>query len=244
MDKERYSNDPITEALLEIGISSLKDTAHSDLREAFTELSDSYSVRADLVNFTTKASFSSEPSATASKDAFGLVLISNEEKKKIEVRKDAFIYGQLAPYPGWDEFSREARRGWDVFRRCTQPDRIPQINLRFINRFHFPVNNDIRKYLKVFPVVSDELSKYQQAFFLQTQMMLPDFKAVAVINEATVEAAIPDHTSILLDVNIMRMADIHVSDEGLWHLIANFRKVKNEVFESLITDETRRALRR
>jgi len=243
MENERYRNDPITEALLEIRIVTAKEMGPAGLREVFACLSGSYTVQGEILSVRTEASFGEKVSAAADQKPSGIVLIGENGKQKIEARQDAFVYGQLAPYPGWEAFQTEARRIWSMFRPYAQPEQIPQIGLRFINRFHFPFGSAIDKYLRIFPVLSEDLLEKQRGFFLQTRMVWPEYKAVSVVNEATVDPAIPNHSSVLLDIDTIRAEEISAEDNELWGLISDFRKVKNKIFESLITDETRRALR-
>ena len=64
-----------------------------------------------------------------------------------------------------------------------------------------------------------------------------------IINTGSAQPALPDHVSFLLDFEVFKDLDAPISDSKTWYRLNEMRKLKNHMFESLITDKARALIR-
>ncbi len=58
-------------------------------------------------------------------------------------------------------------------------------------------------------------------------------------NTGLVSSPLIGHVSFLLDIDVARINDVPQSETELWTMIANMRVLKNQLFESSITQRAR-----
>jgi uncharacterized protein (TIGR04255 family) len=241
----RYNNDPIVEALVDIVATPSVDITEAIWKDMHSQIASEYPTINALVNVESEVSFEPHFGASARQIPAGVAVISGNGKRMLKAQRDRMTFSVLAPYPGWEDFRKEARRLWRIYEDFTKPAEVRQVSVRYINRFDLPRNLPVSDFLQFYPFLPRNLKLANatlSAFFLQTQIEIPDAKASVIFNESTVPAPAPDLASLLLDIGIFRSAELANDDLFLWGLIDQFRVLKNEVFEAVITDKTREML--
>ncbi len=245
--KERtgYSQDPITEALLDIRIDSTIQPSQSGLDEMLVQFDGEYPQTAQMIDVVSQVSFGAQVRASAQQVPVGVARRSADNQRMLRAQADGMSFSELAPYSGWESFHAQAQIFWRAYRQYVQPAQIKQLSLRYINRFHLPQNAPLQSYLQIYPCFATEvLSEEGQVsgFFLQTQIARPDYRATVLINEATVPSETPGTGLVLLDINVFRVEDLPNDEVELWEIFGSLKQLKNTVFESLITEQTRKEL--
>lgn len=238
----RYNRDPITEALLDIRIAPSVQITQEGLLAALSPLSADYPESGQLLDFVSEFSIGAQVGASVRQAPVGIARLSADKNQMLRAQTDGVTFNRLSPYPGWEAFRDEARRLWNAYCAYTQPQEIRQISVRYINRLDLPGEAFVKEYLNLFPAIPDNLPGPMEGFFIQMQIALPELKATALLNEATVPSPVSEKGSALLDITILRASELKNDEEFLWDLFDQFRMHKNRIFESLITDKTRRLI--
>ena len=163
------------------------------------------------------------------------------------VRRAAFAYVALAPYPGWSEFRRQARDKWDTVKAITGVKQIARLGLRYINRLDVPPTTlangmqgvKIQTYLRMYPEAPEDNLPAFSRFFMQGEIPLANSTSVALVNVSSGASLVPDRLSFALDIDVSRSVSLPQHDGKLWAMLDDMRAEKNLIFEACITDAAR-----
>jgi len=151
---------------------------------------------------------------------------------------------RLAPYQGWETLRDKSKEIWHIWRETTSISLVSRIGTRTINRIDIPLSNnsqiDLQSYVTVFPQLPKELNQAWTAYLLQVS--LPTHKDgwnVTITSNLLPMSPLIKHLSILLDIDVFRTTEIPSKDDDFWAVVEEARAIKNHIFESCITNETR-----
>lgn len=236
-----YPNAPITEAVIDIQVTSLVSV--DVLAQAHAGEEANYPTIAKLNSTTSEMVFGPEmhAAATATSQPIGYLYRSVDGVQIYQARTNGYTFSRLAPYPHWLEFSREARRLWDTYRSIAKPSAITRVAVRYVNRIDIPLPlQSFGDYLRTAPQLSPDLPEGLSGYFMQLTFPLIDIQGEGIINQTIIEPAKPGVVSVVFDIDIFRMVDLPDSEDQLWALLEQLRQMKNRVFEACITDNARR----
>ncbi len=238
--QRRYPKAPITEAIIDVRVTPVDGVPVSELRNAHLGQEVAYP-RVEALNVAVgHMEVGEQVSTTATTKQVGFWFRSADEKQLYQARLDGFSMNRLMPYESWDSFRAEARRLWDVYRSVANPESVIRIAVRYINRLDIPLPfRDFKDYLRTVPEVSADLPQGLTGYFMQLLLPQDDIKAVAMLNEALIEPAVPNVASVVLDIDLFRTAELPTSDDGVWSLFEELHVRKNDIFEACITDQAR-----
>lgn len=239
-----YSRAPIVEAIFDIQVELPSSFDLTSLLKCQNKVKADYPKRKKAQQFTGEFLFGDQDkvSTSASSEQVGYVFSSEDENQMFQVKPTGFTYNRLAPYPGWDAFFAEARRLWEEYRKVARPREYKRVALRYVDRFDFPSTKmKMETYFRTYPEVSRDLPQEMHGFFFQYGTVFEKVSAKAMITQTIVPPAMPGHTSIILDIDLFRTADLP-SGNDLWPLFETLRSLKNEVFEACITDAAREVI--
>lgn len=236
-EKAPYPNAPITEAVLDIRVQLPPDVGTPELLKAHEGEEAAYPLRETMVIM----QVSHGPDGTHSRQHEGGYRFKSTDGLNIyQARLDGFTMNRLAPYEHWEKFRTEARRLWNVYREHTRPARVTRLAVRYLNRIDMPLPmNDFDEYLRTLPLVSPDVPQALGGFFMQLTIPLDAINSLAIINENMTEPARPNVASVVLDLEISRLADVPQDEAGMWEFIEELRTWKNRLFEGSITDKAR-----
>lgn len=180
---------------------------------------------------------------TSKEQSVGWRLMNRDQTEVVVLQDDRLIIGQLAPYPGWEEFSRRVRRDYELL-KSEVGFRLPiRVGVRAINRIDVPEASYLSagpgQFLRCAPPTPPYGTKRIDAFLTQIENGLDDNGNKAKVVVATVFPLVPGTTALLLDIDVFNNSKLPDSDAGIWHLADSLRSYKNEIFESSITDRAR-----
>lgn len=243
MQQTHYSKAPITEAVIDLKVNLAADTNVSALEGLAGSLQQDYPERQDLMIIQGQFQGGQNVAATASQSLTGYRYISEDKKQILQAKLDGFSFSRLAPYKNWESFRDETQRLWALYVTAIQPEGIQRLAVRYINRLDLPLPlEDFKDYLQTVPEISSALPQGLSNFFLQLEIPQEDLQGTLVLNEALIPPASGDVVSVVLDIDLFCLVDFSCYDDTLWDLLEKLRVRKNEVFESCITDKTRRLL--
>lgn len=237
-----YPKAPIHEAIFDIKVSGVENTdiksyqelSHNALSEfpntdKRIQLSGRFKVdqeKQDVVNESKK------------KNILGVIYSNPNENIKVQFRKDGYTLNMLKPYSNWNEFSSIAFKYWQVYKREIKPTEINRIALRYINKIVLPLKGlDFNTYFRNMPEMPTVLKQAYSDFFLRIESQCKDSNNNAIIIR-TFNKPNNKELPFILDIDVYRREDISEGNiKGHFELL---RKNKNDIFESLITDKTRK----
>ena len=185
-----------------------------------------------------------EVSANATQQHHGHAFKSKDRLQIVQTRLDGFGFSRLAPYQSWESFRDEARRLWAIYRTVVQPTRVTRVAVRYINRLDLPLPfDDLTDYLRTVPEVAPDLPQGLAGYFMRLVIPNDDIESVLVINQALIEPTTEDMSSVILDFDLSRQANLPSDEDALWTIFDVLRERKNEVFEACITDRARELFR-
>lgn len=170
----------------------------------------------------------------------GIRLSSLDMNKILLAWPNTLSISQLAPYPGWEAYFERFKHDWKIWKRTLGFRELKRVGLRYINRFDIPfIDGKIRHedYINIYPKLPGDWPLHQYAL----QLTLPlQNNIMAQINSAIIESPLLNHLSIVFDLDLMNYSDPPLNDDGIFELLEFMRHQKNEIFESVITDTSRR----
>ena len=128
-------------------------------------------------------------------------------------------------------------------RRIARPRGYKRLALRYIDRFDFPFPTvKLETYFRTYPEVSRDLPQLMAGFFFRFNLPINDITATATITQTMVESTTPEHSSVILDIDLYRTESLPSGNE-LWPLFETLRIWKNKIFEACLTDSARELIR-
>jgi uncharacterized protein (TIGR04255 family) len=247
-----YDKAPITEAIIDIQVKTTGIVSLSELAKLQDRVGGAYPERKALMTASVTLGGddpeNTEFKAQTSREERGWAFIGAGGRYIWQARRDGFSLGRLAPYERWQPFRIEAQRLWTLTREALQPTEITRVAVRYINRLELPLPiGDFKDYLRTVPEVSPKLPQALANFFLQVQFPLEDIGGMATISQTILPPMSPEAAlttlAVLLDIDVYRMGNVPLDDDGMWALFEQLRRHKNDVFEGCITDLTRELIR-
>lgn len=235
-----YVSPPIVEAAAQLSFSEA-----IDLREVtdFTDnLSKSYPTKNERADIAAQVDVASgEVKADIKKVGFELRDV--EGSKVVIAQTTSVAFSQLAPYPGWEEYSAWLMDGFSQLHKTIGPRKISRIGLRFINRIDVPFVNGlayIENYINVYPKSlnhgGDNFTRYLVAFSREVEGTENKFNIMV----GSTETPVPLHAGIQLDIDAYSETPTAFNLKQVRSKFDELRGLKNIVFEQTITDEARK----
>ncbi|OYU41353.1 MAG: hypothetical protein CFE33_04715 [Pseudorhodobacter sp. PARRP1] len=182
-------------------------------------------------------------SASASGEKVGIEL-RNEDSSRIIIFEGGYVLlSNLAPYPGWESFSKWILDELTTIRKMVGPIDIGRVGTRFNNRIDVSYDSSGLAYTESFisihpqpfPVGGADFTQFYIGFTKQYE----DSDLMYTLQCGTSESPVPGHVSISLDIDAYIEGFGAFNLDRIKHRLAELRNLKNGVFESAITDAAR-----
>ena len=183
--------------------------------------------------------------ATVEQTPGGYRAKSTDQADIVLLFPDGIATARLAPYLGWEHVRERAHKAWTEWRKQVTPRILKRIGIRYVNRIDVPINQarilEIDAYLSFGPRVPD-FSKWPLSGFLVQATRPTDLEywSVSITSTIMSPAALINHVSMVVDIDVFRTEQIPSKDADLWNCIDAVRPLKNAIFEACITDEARK----
>ena len=238
-----YVRNPITEAIIDFQVELPDEVMAADLDRCEDSAYPSKHVLAETVGQFDIGPTASPTSSSTTSRAVGFLFKSGDEKQLYQVRLGGFTVNRLSPYEGWESFSGEACRLWAIYRRVAWPRKVTRLAVRYVNRLDIPQGAEMKDYLRTSPDVSPDIHQGLTNFFMQMTIPQADIRSTLILNEAAGPLGQDGAASVILDIDLFRVADLGEDEDWLWEFLERLRERKNQIFEACITDRMREAFR-
>lgn len=234
----RYKKAPILEAVLEFRWA--QSASLDDLNEVLTlEAFDSFEAPKPRVQIDAAVNVeANEFSHRQSQMGFEAALRDGSEIVFLEKQK--FVFVQRAPYDRWEHFSARALSLLSATASSLKIDEFSRVGIRFVNRIDIPgpkVDTDDYVTIKFDGPRHDRgiVEEFQMRVVKPTEKEGIHYALVL----ATTASPLPDHSAILLDIDVFTIRPLPAKGEELQRTLADMRTEKNDIFEECLTDKSR-----
>jgi uncharacterized protein (TIGR04255 family) len=177
------------------------------------------------------------------KSSLSAHLFRNQEGNQlVQVRQRGFSFNRLAPYGGLDEYLPEIERVWGIFVELTQPVKVRQVSLRYINRILLPINGE-RLILSEYFQVSPQLPPQSNLIFTGFLNQHSAIEAVTGHGANIILNGLPsenDTLPVLFDIQVHAASGGEAEDwPWIRQQILSLRDLKNRIFENTLTEKCR-----
>jgi uncharacterized protein (TIGR04255 family) len=234
-----YKRPPVIEALIDLQF----DPPHSE--KELKALRSKYGPFYDLID-TQEFEVAIEPNGgvTSKINKSGFKGTSSDGTDILVVQKAGLTTSRIPPYPAWDSVFSLARRNYDLHRAAVGHRAVTRIGIRYVNRIDVPdadmPADGARGLLNFLPSTPQSLEISPSTFSARVEFASKKTGFLIILQSSTLPPALINHTSYLLDIDVIKNADLPQKPEDIWNLIGSSRIEKNAIFESSITDALRK----
>jgi uncharacterized protein (TIGR04255 family) len=248
MQRDRYKNPPIEEALIEFRFVpsqewdlTMPGRLHMELRGAYP----GKPRQQNLVQAALVAQPGLGPNVQVREGLAKVQLVTEDGTRLVAIGPDVLSVHVLRPYQrdsgasGWDEFRPRIVEALSRYWGVAEPRGVARVGLRYINKITIPeATVDVTRYLRAAPPRVEGLPEQLSGFVGRVEYLCPGDVRL-VVSHATVDAP-PDHVAFLVDIDLITNSDDVMDLEGALEKADELRARERVVFEALITDDTRR----
>ena len=247
MERRRYKNPPIEEALVEFRFEpsqewdlTMPGRLHGELREAYRGKPRQQNVvQASLV-----AQQGQAPNFAVREGLGKVQLVTDDASRLVAIGPDVLSVHMLRPYQrdeegsGWDEFRPRIVEALSAYWDVAEPNGVQRIGLRYINKVVIPESiGEVARYLKAAHPSVEGLPEQLGGFVGRVEYVYPDDLRL-VVSHATVEAP-ESQVAFLMDIDLIWQSNEAVDKDRALAIADDLRARERDVFEALITDDAR-----
>jgi uncharacterized protein (TIGR04255 family) len=245
-------NPPIVEALVEIrGTWGVREVLPSTFESIKAELSADYPESETRLKLEARIEVaSSQVEIQRPSEFHGVFLKAPSSNRLVQLRVDGFAFSQLKPYRTGEALLEEALAIWKMYAEVVRPTAVTRIALRYINRLSLPFTHgdQFSRFLTAAPSSPEGAPQSVSEFFsrvvthpwpAETPVAPDGDETVAIITQKLAREGVS--TMVTLDIDAFKVGPSLVhSIDGLRTELETLRKLKNEIFFALLTEEALR----
>jgi uncharacterized protein (TIGR04255 family) len=170
-------------------------------------------------------------------------LSSSDEADILTIQVESLSWARLAPYEGWDPFVARASRDFEILHKILGYRKLTRIGVRYINRLDVPRDGPIVRYedyLKINIAIPEQWETIQNYGWRFEK----DFNGLrAIVQSAIAEPEVPETGAFILDIDVINLGDVPARSDALFTSLGEMRMLKNEIFETSITEKARESFK-
>lgn len=233
-----YKNAPIVEAIFDVKVNQTQGGLEA-LEKIGDLVREHYPVKKARIDFqgSLKIAEGKAPETKSESKKIGFIYANEDSTRQFQARLNGFTFNMLSPYTNWSDFSQEAFRLLEKYREVANPSDITRIALRYINKIMLPYPfKKFEDYIINMPSIPQSLPQTYERFLMQIQVPVED-NIRTIITETIEPLSEGNKLPFLLDIDVVD-TDVH-SFDVLESKFGKLRELKNNIFESCITDKSR-----
>jgi uncharacterized protein (TIGR04255 family) len=168
----------------------------------------------------------------------GFELTLKDGSQIVIIESDKFVFVQRAPYDQWQNFSQRALSFLEPVALGLGVSEFNRIGVRFVNRIDIPQVSGANVNTDDYITVKFDGPRQDRGVVREFQMRVvkPTLKdgISYALGVATSASLLPDHTSIILDIDVFTEGPTPASGEVFAKVLSEMRDEKNEIFHSCL----------
>jgi uncharacterized protein (TIGR04255 family) len=249
MDRRRYKNPPIEEAVCDFQFAPGVDWDPTLPGRLYEKLKDTYGEKPrqlQLVESQLQGPNSEGSPSFSLRHQFGktrIQLLAENGTRIVGISEHQLSIHMLRPYTKWEDFRPRIMQALAAYREIANPEGVTRLGLRYINRIVINQSNpELGEYFTIppkFPQV--EPPTRMLAFFNRKETEFLDKPIRIVVTFADVEPRSSENASYLLDLDIICIrTDDPIPLDDVPEVMEDMKNRHRDVFESLVTEASRR----
>lgn len=243
---EHFAKAPIILSILQFRYKTIENFNSNSLKEKGVLINSDYPeirerfvqqihFKANKPNGTTNVSLDD-------KKIDGVQFISKDKKKNLVIGKDRFTCEMHGNYSGWEEFSTEARKLWELFQNELSGIHLTGLSLRYVNRINLPGDfHDISDYFTTY-IQSSSGEHLLNTFQLKYTTNEPENKLTIHVGHV-LEPQIEGNYPYLFDIDVIYASSIQNDSKTIWEIFDTLRGKKNYIFNDGLTEKSKNLIR-
>jgi uncharacterized protein (TIGR04255 family) len=249
MERRKYRKPPIEEAVCDLQFAPGTDWDPTMPGRIYEKLRGTYNEKPrqqQVIEAQLQGAAADGSPSVSLQHRFGktrVQLLADGGTKIVGVGADQLSIHILRPYSDWEAFRPRISEALRAYQEVAEPEGISRVGLRYINRISLEgATPDLAKYFTIPPSFPEaDPPTRMLAFFNRKEAEFLDKPIRIVVTFADMEPRTPDHSAYLLDIDIIWITTDSLIGMGEIEAVLEDMKVRHrQVFESLITDESRR----
>jgi uncharacterized protein (TIGR04255 family) len=231
-------NPPIVEATIGINVALLPESALDQFDALSSEMGNmGYGASKPVTAHKFQVNFNVDaPSVETQGSKLGLRFDGNSYTAQF--KRDGFLFSRLGAYENWETFTGEAKRVWEPYSQAIGPAEFTEFGVRYINKIYVPDGHALDRYLRVYPLLSETFPQQISESFMRLGFSMKDPEGRFVHQHILIPPERDGHSTVLLD-NDFRFSAIGLTPSAIWERLEKVRKIKDQYFFALITNELR-----
>lgn len=153
---------------------------------------------------------------------------------------------RTAPYTSWEDLFECAQDVWSKLKKVAGRPALSRLSARYINRIDIrAVASEgsavtLSTYVNAGIVLPASLNDHRLEGFQMSASLKGADNVTRILQLRTEPSPLIDHVALVLDIDVATNDAIPSREEAMWEVAGKLRHVKNEFFETIITDDSRR----
>lgn len=162
----------------------------------------------------------------------------------VQFRTDGFTYSKLKPYTGWEDFSSEAKKLFELYVGATSPVSVNRIALRYINLIEIPEKSfELEKYFTMSPIIPKGLPDSIIGYINRIVLKDDASNAIGILtqNIDPKQTVTNGSAPFIFDIDVfIENVTLDYKDTNFWDNFNPLRDLKNKMFNLGLTDITKK----
>ena len=235
-----YPNPPIQEAVIEIkfdpdsskDVSAIENLAQS-IDEELTVWGKNIRIQTRIDNY----------GKQEQQRVVGVAMRDQASKRSLHLDIDRIAYTLLENYTSWDAFEKAFLGYWSALQSLWDSNmHVKRVGVRFINKINLQITNleELNKYTTAnFDIHTPAGNLHPDIQEALARTILPFDDLQCIIVKVLLRNKEYDTFDLVLDIDVSQSPNKAIDVSALRTCLQRLRNLKNEVFESNITNDTR-----
>ena len=176
------------------------------------------------------------------KEIDGVQFISKDKTQNLVIGRDRLTYERHGNYPGWEKFTTEPIKLWDLFQEELGKVELTGLSLRYVNRINLPIDfHDISKYFTTY-IESTTGTHTINSFQIRYTAVEPENNLTQHVGHV-LEPPIEDKYPYLFDIDVIYTSEVENEFKKIWEIFNLLRNKKNYIFNDGLSDKTKTLIR-
>lgn len=236
--KMRYRKSPIIESVVEFRFAEeLTDAKLRKLNEKFRKKFPDIREQKEF-----EVHLNIDDSTVEKKEKTVTYHADEDQQWLIGLDYKRLICSHKAPYGGFEDFFAHISYAYEAMSKVAARRKLERVGMRYINRIDLPVvkGQDVafEKYLNLkinIPEFIKSVTGYEMVFTFN----LPEIVSACRVSSSVRDNVLINHASFFIDIDIFKEHDFPANEFEVLDYISGLQSIKNELFESFITDPAR-----
>ena len=218
----------------------LSDNFDLNLFKKFAEENQSVFKSVKLIREYNAAITTGEEVSTLSQkeEVVGYRLISNDEKKILDLQKKNFTFSILKPYTDWENLVNQTKTYWTQINKIIEVEHVHRVAVRYVNNLDIksPIV-DFSDHLTSPPIIHPDLPQAASSFLSRIVLPNPEKDITAIITQSLNSGDHSKSVPVILGIDVFQINDTGYNESDIWETPAILREYKNDIFFNSITEK-------